>query len=191
MTAIILAGGKSSRTTKYKAFMRVGREKLIDRVILNLKEIFDEVIIVADEKSKYQEYGLKIFIDKVPNKGPLMGLYTGLLSSSSDYNFAVGCDQPFLNTDLIKYMINKELDVDIVIPRIRGQIQPLHALYRKSCLPFIEKNMKENRYSLYSLCKSAKVGYIEEDEINSKYDIEKAFFNVNTDLDLLKAEELI
>lgn len=191
MNAIILAGGKSSRTSEYKAFLEVGGEKIINRIIVKLQEVFKETIIIADEESKYRGYGLKIFRDKVPHKGPLMGLYTGLLHAQSDYNFVVGCDQPFLDPDLIKYMVKKALNVDILMPKIKGQLQPLHAIYNKNCLPLIEKNMMEDKYSFYGLCQWARVDYINEEEINSICNIDKAFFNVNTDVDLLKAEEMV
>lgn len=191
MNAIILAGGKSSRTLKYKAFMKVDGEEIISRIIIKLKEVFKKTIIIADQESKYRGYGLEIFIDKFPEKGPLVGLYTGLLNTQSDYNFVVGCDQPFLDTNLIKYMVEKASGVDILIPKIKDQLQPLHAIYNKSCLPLIEKNMMENKYSFYGLCQLARVNYVNEEEISSICDIDKAFFNVNTDADLLKAEEMV
>jgi len=191
MTAIILAGGKSSRTTKYKAFMEVGEVKIITRMITELKKVFKEIIVIADKEERYKEYDLKVFIDLIPEKGPLVGLYTGLLNSKSNYNFVVGCDQPFLEANLIKYLINQADEIDIVAFQIKGKLQFLGAIYNKSCLPLVEKSIKEGIYSFKRLYELAKVRSIAEEEISSLSDLDKAFLNVNTDMDLLKAERYL
>lgn len=64
-------------------------------------------------------------------KGPLGGIYTGLLSSTSEYNFFCACDMPFLSGDLLKFIISETDGSDAVIPMVRGFVEPLHAIYSK------------------------------------------------------------
>ncbi len=110
-SAIILAGGESRRLGMNKPFIRVGRFYLIEVVFMKLKALFPEIIIVTNEKNYLNLNEVwrgpirpVIVQDKIPQKGPLGGLYTGLLLIKNQYAFVCACDMPFLNLNLIKYM---------------------------------------------------------------------------------------
>lgn len=75
---------------------------------------------------------VKVMVDLYPGKGALGGIYTGLASSDSLYNLVVGCDMPFLNRDLLRYLIGIAPGFDAVIPRIDDMYEPLHAVYTKN-----------------------------------------------------------
>ncbi|MBU1487388.1 molybdenum cofactor guanylyltransferase, partial [bacterium] len=95
--SIILAGGKSSRMGEDKALLRFEGRSLIEWVIAGLKEVGGEIIIVANEPERFKSLGLRAVKDILPDKGPLVGLYSGLLSSFSEYSFVCGTDMPFLS----------------------------------------------------------------------------------------------
>lgn len=181
MTSIILAGGASSRTSEYKAFIKFGYKMLIEMVIEKLKPLFEDIIIIANQPDKYQSFGLKIIKDIIPNKGPLAGLYTGLTVSKSIYNFIVSCDMPFLCPELIEYIKKQINGYDIIIPKTTTRIEPLHAIYSKDCLTAIEKNLTQDILSLKSFFSQFNVRYILENEIIPFCTPERAFFNINTD----------
>lgn len=193
LTAIILAGGKSSRIgpDKNKSMLRLNGEYLIDIVRSKLKCIVGDNIIIAGPPERYLSYK-QVVPDLFFQKGPLAGIYSGLRASPSQYNLVVGCDMPFLEVKLLKYMTENISSNDIVIPRYSdGYIEPLCAIYSKRCLETIEKNLVEHIFSVRAIFPHLKVKFIEEEEIK-KYDPKfYSFFNVNFKHDFRKAEELI
>lgn len=192
MTALILAGGKSSRVSStYKALLQLGGKCVIERIISLLSGQFEEVIIIADEIQRYADLGLEVLIDLMPGKGPLVGLYTGLVNSPSPYNFVVACDMPFLNPDLIEVM-KKAIrpEDDVLIPRVQERLHPLHAIYSRNCLPVIKAKIGRGNFSMHSLLPDLRVRYLEEEEIRAICRPEIALFNLNTDQDVEEARKL-
>jgi molybdopterin-guanine dinucleotide biosynthesis protein A len=104
MTGIILAGGKSTRMGEDKAFIEVGEVPLFERAYRVLREIFSEIIIVANDARPFENYEARLQKDIISDKGALGGLYTGLFHSQSHHAFCAACDMPLLNPRLIKYM---------------------------------------------------------------------------------------
>jgi molybdopterin-guanine dinucleotide biosynthesis protein A len=132
-TAIILAGGKSSRMGVDKSLLPVNGETLIASIVRQLEDHFDEVIIGANDPQKYLFLKRLVVPDVETNRGPLMGIYSCLLASSNDVNFITACDIPEMNLKLIQNMINLAGDADIVMPvKENNKHEPLYAVYRKS-----------------------------------------------------------
>ena len=87
-TAIILAGGKSSRMGFDKQFLKLQDRYVIEMIAEKLKEIFSEIIIVTGKPEEYVKYGFKPVEDEVKNSGP--GRNTcGTENSGSMYNYVV------------------------------------------------------------------------------------------------------
>lgn len=140
-----------------------------------------------------QLQGVITIEDIIPHFGPLVGLYSGLISSNNFYNFVVGCDMPFLSINLIKYMKDKIGDADVVIPKTKEGIEPLHAIYSKNCLNIIEKKIRDEKekHSLRSIFSELKIKYISEKEILQFSLPEIAFFNINTSQNIEEARRLV
>ena len=195
VSCIILAGGKSRRLGRNKAIERIGETSLLEKVISVLKQITNEVIIVTGEDTSsvdgLKDKNLKHVKDIFPEKGSLGGIYTGLVVSGSQYNFVVACDMPFLNIQLIRYMIETINDHGIVVPKLKDKgYEPLHAIYSKSCIPQIEQLLKTNHLSIKDLIPLVNVKEILDDEIEL-YDLEHlSFFNINTELDLARGKNI-
>ena len=196
LTVIILAGGKSSRLgiNKDKAQLRLAGKPLIDWVISKLTSITnltEDNIIIVGPPDKYTSYK-QVVPDLFPHRGPLVGIYSGLKASPTFYNLIVGCDMPFLQKELLWYMWENIESEDIIIPRYgKDYIEPLLAIYSKSCLEIMEKNLKRDILPVRLIFPYLKVKYIEDEEI-IKFDPKRlSFFNVNFKKDLIKAEELI
>jgi molybdopterin molybdotransferase len=193
---IILAGGKSKRLGRNKVVEKIGNQSLLERVLSTLSTFNREMIVVIAEDSSLPELTgypkLKIVRDIYPGKGSLGGVYTGLVSSNSFYNVVVACDMPFLNLDLIRYMISIAESADAVIPKtLNNVLEPLHAIYSKKCINFIESLLNQNRLSILELYPMIRVRHIESSEIN-QFDVKHlSFFNVNTENDLKTGKELI
>ena len=96
MTAIILAGGKSSRMKQDKGLILLQGKMMIEHIIEKAKEVTESIIIITEDPA-YLQFGLPCFADTFPGKGPLAGIYSGLLHSSTVKNLVLGCDTPFLS----------------------------------------------------------------------------------------------
>ena len=192
MTGIILAGGKNTRIAEEKAFIQLeGGQPLIARIIEVLRGLFPEVLIVANRREAYLEYELPVVEDLIKGKGPLGGIFTGLCLSTSKYNFVVGCDMPFIEASLVKFMVEGCEDYDVVIPEIGGEVEPLLALYSKNCIPVISEHLMRDNLKTREILDKLKVKRIGKKEIERFDPRRLSFFNLNTPADQKRAEELL
>jgi len=194
-SGIVLAGGKGLRLGHDKVLETVGNRSLLEWVIYRISSLCSDIIIVtAGERNIQQSIShpkLKTVVDIFPDKGPLGGIYTGLVASDSFYNLVIACDMPFLNQALLCHMIELSADFDLVAPRVDNLVEPLHAVYTKNCLVPIENMFNQGRLSVNELFSRVRVRYVETEEID-RFDPEHlSFFNINTKTDLEKARELV
>lgn len=195
VTGIILAGGKSSRLGRDKAWEDVGGQRIIDRVIGALQSSCHEVLIIGDRPERQNELSLPKCIqyrsDDLKGRGSIGGLYTGLKASDTLWSLVVACDMPFISRELIRFMLSiiSKNRCDAIVPVINGRYQPTHALYNSTCIPFIEKNISSGNFRMDSYFDEIYLEEISEDVINSIQGAELSFFNVNTEDDLFTARE--
>jgi len=194
ISCIVLAGGKGLRLGRDKIVETVGNISLLERVVVHLSLFSCDIIIVTASKQSLPQFigypKLRIVADTYPGKGPLGGIYTGLVASDSLYNLVVAGDMPFLNQALLRYMIQLCDDFDLVVPRLGSMIEPLHAVYSKDCLAPIENLFKQGNLKVSHLLTLVKVRYVEAEEINQFDPKHLSFFNINTKADLKIAQEL-
>ena len=190
VTAIILAGGKNLRLGRPKALEVIGGKTIIERVVERLKPVTNQMLIVTSSGKPDMPgtNGAEFLADIYPGYGPLGGIYTGMMSSKNTLNIAVACDMPFLNTRLLKYMVEQAGDYDAVVPKLDGDmIEPLHAIYSKNCLQTFRERLENRQLSIHSFIHSLRVRYIEKAE-SERFDPRLySFFNVNYQADLDKA----
>ena len=161
-TAVILAGGKSSRMGQDKYLLPVNGQPLIQHIINQLEGHFDEIIIGANDPERFAFTGLKVVPDMEPDKGPLMGIYSCLMVSSNDINFITACDIPEMNTKLIHNMMNLSVNYDIVMPiTSHDKHEPLYAVYRKSVAEHAAKILRNNGRKIIQLLETSKVKFID------------------------------
>jgi len=193
MTSIILAGGKSSRLGRSKALQAIGGKSLIQWVIDHLAILSTEIIIATAHGEAIpcsSAVKIKTVADIYPGKGPLVGIYSGLIASSSSRAIVVGCDTPFLSISLLEYITQTCSTFDIVVPRIKNKLEPLCAVYSKNCSGLIQGLLEQDELRIRKLFSMVKVKYVEEDEIN-RFDPEHlSFFNINSQDDLDRARKL-
>ncbi len=191
MTSIVLAGGKSIRLGREKALEKVKGRPLIQLVIDRLSSLGNEIMVVTSQINTLPDLGVKKVIDIYPNKGPLGGIYSGLMAAPCFYSLVVGCDMPLLNVALLRHIMELSPGFDVVIPRVNDNVEPLHAVYSKNCLATIEAALKRNRLQIQGFFHQVKVKYIEDAELK-KFDPEHlSFFNINSESDLERAQALL
>jgi molybdopterin-guanine dinucleotide biosynthesis protein A len=194
ISCIVLAGGKGWRLGRDKTLEIVDNRNLLQRVLSRLSSFGSDIIVVtAKDKSLAQFTGyprLRVVADAYPGEGALVGVGTGLAASNSWYNLVVACDMPFLNQALLRYMLELSAGFDLVVPRVGGLVEPLHAVYAKSCLAPIEGLLEQGDLRLSQLFDLVKVRYVEAEEIDRFDPRHLSFFNINTKADLEKAQQL-
>lgn len=187
MTGIILAGGKSSRMGTNKALLKINGKTIVEILISKMQELFTETIIVTNSIEEYKfivECGrykkVRIIRDIVPDMGSLSGLHSGLVDSKSKYNFIVACDMPFINQDVILYMLEESKGYDVVIAERNSRLQPFCAVYSKNCIKPIKDEVLKNNLRVRDFFKYVKVKVITEKEA-ARYDLDGlSFVNINT-----------
>jgi len=193
VTSVVLAGGKNLRLGRSKALEVINGRSLIERVIERLAPVASKLLIVTSR----QQFdlptipGAEVLIDVYPDSGPLGGIYTGLLVSQTAQSIMVACDMPFLNTELLRHMVELSRDFDAVVPRLaNGMIEPLHAIYSKSCLDKMKIRLEDSQLGITPFLDEMRVRYIEEAECRG-FDPELlTFFNINHQSDLEQAIKL-
>ena len=179
MTGVILAGGKNSRMGMEKAFIQISGKSIIDNALSIFKEIFSEVLIVTNTPEDFYYAKVELVKDIYPGGGSLGGLYTGIKKAKYDECFVIACDMPFINSDLIKHMIEIK-GYDVVVPKINGMYEPLFASYSKSCLEVIENNLKKGNLKIIETFSELKIREINQIEV-SLYDNKLlSLINLNT-----------
>jgi molybdenum cofactor guanylyltransferase len=184
MTGVILSGGRSLRMGQDKAFLQIEGVPMIERVLRVLRSLFEETLIVANHIDPYRRLDAPIYSDVISDHGALGGLYTGLLFSSHPYSFCVGCDMPFINPSLVSYLTDRVEGYDAVVPRTADGLQPLHALYSKSCLGAIRRIMDEKKTKVIDFYPLVNLKVIPERDFSSLTGWQRSFLNINTPEDL-------
>jgi molybdopterin-guanine dinucleotide biosynthesis protein A len=185
ITGIILSGGQSIRMGENKAFIKIEGVPIIRRIHGLFERIFNEIIIVANQKEEFATFGAKICSDLFPNRGVLGGLYTGLFFSSFEYSFCAACDMPFLKESVIRYLIERIDDYDVIVPKTNEGLEPLHAIYSKNCLDPIRKVIEEGKYKIFDFYPMVKTKIVEEYELIALDSTMESFINVNTPEELI------
>jgi molybdopterin-guanine dinucleotide biosynthesis protein A len=180
ITAVILAGGVSSRMGSNKALLTVEGAPLIEKIYLTLAQLFREVVLVTNTPEEYAFLPCPMVADRYPGVGPLAGLHAGLMASSSDRIFLTACDTPFLNPDVIRMICSDDGGYDAVVPVSRGGKEPLQALYGLRCLTMVEQALERGDWKLLNLLDRVQTRFVTREELTAIPDAELSFCNVNT-----------
>lgn len=199
-----------------KAFLPVGGQLLIDRVLTAVGAVADDIIIVTNSPEKYAGYRVRLVRDAHPGTGALGGIYTGLLAAERWCGLVVACDMPFLNVDLLQYMAGLVGQYDVVMPysgdnplpgemldSAPGQAQegpqetakardlhPLHAIYCKTCLDPIRRGLSRGDLRAIAFLPEVRVRFVGRQEIERFDAAHRSLFNANTPEELQRAREI-
>lgn len=197
ISAIILAGGRSSRMGTDKALLPLPGEQgvtFVEHLTSLLATCCQEVLLVARDADQAIDYaiveprGARILTDDTPDYGPLMGLYSGLraLRPSSTHALLVAVDMPCVQAALVSFMLSQPLDDALLVPLVEHIPQVLLAVYPRTALPLIAACLREGRRDPRSLLAMCHVHYIEEEQLRAVDPLLRSFVNINTPEDLLQ-----
>ncbi len=182
-SAVILAGGKSSRMGFDKSLLQLGEKSMIEHISDRIRPMFKETLIVSNQNNKYGIPDVQEIFDIYVDKGPLGGIHAALSTASYPEVFVISCDMPFIKPLFIERLLAASPGFDVTVFRINGKYEPLCAIYNKSCLPLIEDRLKRDRCSVYQIYPYLRVNYLGEESVDNKMSAERIFFNMNTPQD--------
>lgn len=191
VSVAVLAGGQSKRMGRDKAFLEVGGQPVIERVLSRVKGLTDDLFISANTSETYSHLGLPVVADIYPDKAALGGLYSVVQAARHSHVLVVACDMPFLHGGLLQYLIDLAPTADVVIPLINPpQPETLHAVYSKVCLPAIERRLIANQLRMIGFFADVTVRYIERDEVIQFDSQLHSFLNMNTPEEWAKVQAI-
>lgn len=193
MSVVILAGGKGRRFGSKKQFFTIDGESLVERCVRRFSPLFSDVVVATNNASELiplkEKYRVKIVEDEMKNLGAIVGIYTGLKNIVEEKAFVCGADMPFINFNLVKYLMSK--DGKIVVPFVRGFPEALHSVYSKNIIPQIQELLNERIYKISELFNFVETVYIDEREVRQVDKNLTSFFNLNTKKDVEILEGVI
>lgn len=173
-----------------KASMLVAGVPLIERIFTTARTIFDDVMIVSNNAVWLEGKQVPTVKDVVPVSGSLTGIVSALLAAETPYVFVLGCDMPFLRPDAIRFMMEQAQGEDIVIPQTGVWLEPMHALYNRTCISPMLSSIQRNMMKIRGILPYVGVRTIEPNDLFFTDGV-SVFTNVNTEEDLQRAEKLL
>lgn len=191
-SAVVLAGGQSRRLGQDKSLLILDGQPLLLRTLDRLAGLSDDLIVVANDPGRYAHLQLpaRLVPDERPGVGSLMGIYSGLSVARYGHALVVACDMPFLNVPLARYLLSLRPGYDVVIPHSGDGLEPLHAVYGRSCLPAIEQVLAQGRRRIIAFFEQVRVRRVPQDEIERFDPDHHSFVNVNTAEDWERVQAL-
>jgi molybdopterin-guanine dinucleotide biosynthesis protein A len=191
VSAAILAGGLARRFGGAdKASLTVGRARIIDRQLAALQAVADDVRIVTNEPGRYGDLGVRVIPDAILGAGPLGGIYSALLDAAHDRVLVVACDLPFVSAALFERLVAESrtgAEVDAVVPRSAGGLEPLCALYSTRCTAVARDRIERGTLQVAGLLDAVRTRVLGPEAL-ARYDEGALFENVNTPHDHERAK---
>jgi molybdopterin-guanine dinucleotide biosynthesis protein A len=199
--AVILAGGLSKRFgSQDKCLLRLASKPLVTHVVGRVSGVVDEVAVVVGSASQKEVFStllksnVKVFVDKYNVQSPLVGVLTGFENVNADYSLLLPCDTPFISRQVATLLLDLCVGKGATIPRWpNGYIEPLQSAYHvKSAIKAAQKALDEGKLTLASmivnLCGVRYISTMVLQQFDPKL---STFFNVNTPVDLRRAESML
>ncbi len=181
VTAAILAGGNSRRMGHNKALLPLSGQPLIAHVAARLEKVARQRIILSNDAATYQFLDLPIYGDIFVGVGALAGVHAALTYAAFPLVFVVACDMPFLDPRLLRWLYDRIEEADVVMPRLGGREEPLHALYRRHrVLPKVTARLQAGYRRVVSFLPDVNVRYVDEAEMKLVAPELRSFRNANT-----------
>ena len=196
-SAIILAGGVSSRFGQDKGLLQLANKPLIKHVLDAISTLVDEKMVVASSKVQAENYAkvldsdVNVLIDVDDAQSPLVGALTGFKEAHGRYALLLSCDTPFVSNDVISLLFELCINRYAVIPRWpNGYIEPLQAVYcTKPAYEATKNALSKGKLNVQSMVDRLRsVRYVSTLVLQQLDPELRTFINVNTPLDLKKAE---
>ena len=194
LTGVILAGGQAARLGRDKPSVVVDGRPLLQWVADALEPVTSALVVSLSpgQARPRVSSGLPVrFVeDEAPGLGPAAGLVAALRVVGAEAALVLGCDTPFVSSDLLRYLASRWPGRGAVVPVTEGGPEPLHAVYGVDALPAVEQAVREGAYQMQRLLERLDVRYVPEEDVRRLDPELRSFLNVNTPEALREAERL-
>jgi molybdopterin-guanine dinucleotide biosynthesis protein A len=211
-SGIVLVGGRSSRLGTPKALIDLAGAPLVRHVLHAIAPSCDEIVLVAappDAQPEDLRAGLdreverlagdgtsvRIAHDARAHLGPVSGLATGLAAARGELAWVAACDVPLLAPALVTALLGRAArlrDADVVVPRWRGYLEPLLAVYRTRVMaPHFAQQLADDVLKPTARFDRRRVEIVEEGQVRALDPEGRSFVNVNAPGDLATARALV
>lgn len=193
-TLAIIAGGRSRRMGRDKALVKLHGRPMLAHVIERVSGLGQaQTLLVSNDHAAHARFSLPMVRDSLPDAGSLGGIYTALMHSRHGHTLVVACDMPTLSPALLAYMLElrEEGEYDVIVPRVAGYPQGLHAVYSQACVAPIRSKIEAGRLKVIGFHDQVRVRYLDEDEWHPLDPTGQALSNVNTPEELAAAATLL
>lgn len=190
VTAFVLAGGKSTRMGKDKAFLEFKGRILLARALELAAAAAEDVRIVGDP-SKFAAFG-RVIEDIYRERGPLGGIHAALKTSSTELNLMLAVDLPFVEPNFLKYLVSVARDAKalVTVPRSSDGLQPLCAVYRREFVEVAEQSLAQEKNKIDALFANVDTRIVELEALSNAGFSSEMFRNLNTPGEFEKAANI-
>lgn len=150
-SAVILAGGKSSRMGKNKAELDICGMSFAEYQVEKLRQMgFRDIILSGCDKAIN---GARCVPDIYREKGPLGGIYAGLCAADNEACFVISVDTPLCPEETIAALLGAHAAGQgaVTVLRHGGRLQPLLGVYSRSLHPLAQEILKTDKTSVMRL----------------------------------------
>ncbi|MBI4615101.1 MAG: molybdenum cofactor guanylyltransferase, partial [Planctomycetes bacterium] len=144
-----------------------------------------------DEEPHHATLGVRFAYDRIPGQGPLGGLEAGLSAILSPRAFVAGCDLPFLDEELIRFLVEETPSGEALVPVSGGRLQPLHAVYPREAAGAAREALQAGEFAMAALLDRIVWRRVEEAVFSHLPGAARSFTNINTPEDLAEAERIL
>ncbi len=190
LSGAVLAGGLSRRMGQDKALTRIPgtRTMMLDAVLAVLATVTTDVMVVAPRRKGYERSNARLIGDVPGPPGPLRGIAAALTAARHDRCLVLACDLPFADPRLLRWLATQGESADAVIPVTSGRsrqggnqvFQTLHAIYSRSCLPSIERQLAAGAGGTTRFLDEVNVTFLDEERLRLIDPQLRSFVNVNS-----------
>jgi molybdopterin-guanine dinucleotide biosynthesis protein A len=206
VTGIVLAGGRSQRMGRDKAWQPIAGRPMIQWVLDAVRAVTQHQFVVVRRRGRYGELDVPLVEDHFPGRGPLTGLHAGLKAAPTDLTLVVACDLPLVRPELLRLLIAHTGAAHAAVPYVAEKLppptghfssareaglQPLCATYRRACIGPLEKLLATGSVPSILLVSVIKARIIPPEEWRVMDPEGQSFFNVNQPEDLATAAGLL
>ncbi len=183
VTGIVLCGGKSSRMGRQKAFLPYAGKTFIEHRFQSMKNLFAEVFLVTNHPDSYSHLSIDVVRDIIPDRGPLVGILSGLLVSQFDHAFVIACDMPLVDNKLMRQMASRRWGTDVLVLAHPDGVEPLLGIYSKRCIQPLEEAVFAGIRNAATFLGGVNARTYRLPESDSQQGKLPAYFNVDTPQD--------
>ena len=182
MLTVILTGGSSRRMGRDKALLPFRGSTLL-QTLIDRYAACGTVGVSVDRAERFLFQNALELVDEYPGQGPMNGILSAFRKTDAPELLLTAVDLPYGDPTLALRLREMRADADVCVLR-RGPkgVEPLFALYGRSCADVAEDCLRNGRKSLFALYDRVKVRYVAPEEL-PEFDLAHIFTNVNTPQD--------